>query len=61
MSLLSKVVINFKKDDKLIKILLEPRSLLIISGEARYEWSHGISWKNNEKKVDVWEGKEIPR
>merc|ERR1740139_1155511 len=51
---MSNIVINFRKDEKEMKILLEPRSLLLITGEARYEWSHGISWKNNKRKVDVF-------
>jgi alkylated DNA repair dioxygenase AlkB len=37
--------------------LLEPRSLLILSDEARYEWQHGIFRRKN----DHWQGRVIPR
>jgi len=33
---------NFKKEDKKIDVLLPARSLLIMTGEARYAWTHGI-------------------
>lgn len=35
-------LINLKTKEK-IEILLEPKSLVIISGEARYNWTHGIA------------------
>ena len=38
-------------------LLLEPRSLLIMTGEARYQWTHGIS----KSDVDEWKGKVIKR
>lgn len=38
-------------------ILLEPRSLIVMSDEARYKWSHGISGR----KSDVYRGKTISR
>ena len=31
------------------KLLLEPNSLLVLKGESRYEWTHGIS----ERKHDI--------
>jgi alkylated DNA repair dioxygenase AlkB len=37
--------------------LLEPRSLLILSGDARYHWQHAIS----ARKSDKWQGQTIPR
>jgi alkylated DNA repair dioxygenase AlkB len=33
------------------EILLEPRSVLVLSGEARWAWSHGIP----ARAVDVWQ------
>lgn len=44
LSLLSDVVMEFEKCDKQSKasILLPRRSLLVITGEARYYWTHGI-------------------
>jgi alkylated DNA repair dioxygenase AlkB len=37
--------------------LLEPRSLLILSGDARYQWQHAIP----ARKSDKWHGQTIPR
>ena len=34
---------DFTKDDKKISLLLPRRSLLIMKGESRYKWKHGIS------------------
>ncbi|HUR35233.1 MAG TPA: alpha-ketoglutarate-dependent dioxygenase AlkB [Vicinamibacterales bacterium] len=39
------------------QILLEPRSLLLLSGEARREWLHGIPARNS----DIWQQREWPR
>ena len=40
-----------------INHLLEPRSLLIFSGDARYQWRHGIA----ARKTDKYEGQVIQR
>jgi len=37
--------------------MLEPRSLLIFSGEARYQWKHGIA----ARKTDKYAGQVIQR
>lgn len=37
--------------------LLEPRSLLIFKGDARYKWLHSIP----PRKSDVWDGAKIAR
>jgi alkylated DNA repair dioxygenase AlkB len=37
--------------------LLEPRSLLVLSDAARYDWEHGIA----PRKKDVWHGMSVPR
>lgn len=37
--------------------LLEPRSLLILSGDARYHWQHAIP----ARKTDKWQGQTILR
>ncbi|CAK9065846.1 Alkylated DNA repair protein ALKBH8 homolog (Alpha-ketoglutarate-dependent dioxygenase ALKBH8 homolog) (AtALKBH8) [Durusdinium trenchii] len=39
-------------------VWLPPNSLLIITGEARYAWLHGIAWRKTDC---VEEGKVIPR
>jgi alkylated DNA repair dioxygenase AlkB len=38
-------------------LLLMPGSLLVLSGEARYQWQHEI----RGRKVDHWEGKKMER
>jgi alkylated DNA repair dioxygenase AlkB len=40
-----------------INHLLEPRNLLIFSGDARYQWKHGIA----ARKTDKYEGQTIHR
>lgn len=42
LSLGSSCVIIFRKGDKKKEILLKPRSLLIMKGELRWEWTHEI-------------------
>jgi alkylated DNA repair dioxygenase AlkB len=37
--------------------LLEPKSLLVLSGDARYHWQHAIP----ARKTDKWRGQTIPR
>lgn len=37
--------------------LLEPCSLLVLSGDARYHWRHAIP----ARKTDKWHGQAIPR
>ncbi|MHB8209572.1 alpha-ketoglutarate-dependent dioxygenase AlkB [Mucilaginibacter sp.] len=41
--------INLQTKEK-IEVLLEPRSLVVIKGEARYSWSHGIA----SRKIDTF-------
>ena len=60
LSLGSGCVMNFtNKFDKTKKIpvWLAPRSLVVLSGEARYEWLHGIT----ARKSDVWDGEKHER
>jgi alkylated DNA repair dioxygenase AlkB len=38
-------------------LLLAPKSLLVLSGEARFGWKHGIPARIS----DVWDGREYPR
>lgn len=58
-SLLSACVMDFRHsaDNRRASLLLEPRSLLILSDEARYDWEHGIARRKN----DVWQGLKIGR
>ncbi|XP_076645942.1 tRNA (carboxymethyluridine(34)-5-O)-methyltransferase ALKBH8 [Halictus rubicundus] len=48
LSLGSACIMDFKRGDKKVDILLPSRSLLIMSGEARYAWSHGICPRHND-------------
>ncbi len=60
LSLASGCVMNFtNKFDKTKKIpvWLEPRSLVVLSDEARHEWLHGIS----ARKSDEWDGEKHER
>jgi len=42
LSLLSNCIMIFEKDNQKIEIFLKSRSLLIMTGEARYKWKHSI-------------------
>jgi alkylated DNA repair dioxygenase AlkB len=59
LSLLSTCVMDFYHPPTRRKerLLLEPRSLLVLSDEARHEWQHGIA----PRKRDVWHGLRIDR
>ena len=37
--------------------LLEPRSLVVLSGESRYDWQHSIP----QRKSDMWGGEKLMR
>lgn len=54
LSLLSPCVMDFRHrpSGRWERLLLEPRSLLVLSDEARYEWEHGIA----PRKKDAWHG-----
>ncbi len=55
LSLGSGCVMNFthKSDrSRKIPVWLEPRSLIVLTGEARYDWLHGIP----ARKSDKWKG-----
>lgn len=60
MSLASSCVMYFtKKLDHTLKIpvLLEPRSIVVLTGQARYEWMHSIT----ARRYDEWEGIRLER
>ena len=57
LSLGSSVVMDLKQAGKTVQILLEPCSLLVLSGEARYKWTHGIP----KRKQDNFVGQIINR
>ena len=59
LSLLSPCVMDFHHapTGRRERLLLEPRSLLVMAGEARYDWEHGIA----PRKRDAWHGLLVPR
>ncbi len=57
LSLAAPVVMDLKQKEKHVPILLEPRSLLVLRGEARYQWTHGIA----KRQQDSVNGTIIPR
>lgn len=59
LSLGSRCMMEFSHAESGEKVtqLLEPRSLLVLSGEARYRWKHGIPARKSDKIA----GQSIPR
>jgi alkylated DNA repair dioxygenase AlkB len=57
LSLAAPVVMEYKKDDQIVPILLEPQSLVVMRGAARYEWTHGIP----KRKQDIVNGQTLIR
>jgi alkylated DNA repair dioxygenase AlkB len=58
-SLGSTCVMQFSRpgSGRLEEIFLEPRSALVLSGAARWEWQHGIP----ARTTDVWQERDWPR
>jgi alkylated DNA repair dioxygenase AlkB len=56
-SLGSSCVMEFTTESELGKQFLEPRSALVIAGEARHKWKHAIP----ARTADQWQGREKPR
>lgn len=59
LSLLSPCVMDFREPaaGRRERLLLMPRSLLVLSDAARFEWQHGIA----PRKKDVWHGMPVRR
>jgi alkylated DNA repair dioxygenase AlkB len=59
LSLLSPCVMDFQSPKQAVResLLLEPRSLLVLSDDARYAWQHGIARRKNDR----WHGLVVPR
>jgi alkylated DNA repair dioxygenase AlkB len=59
LSLLAACVMDFRHTTtgRRERLLLEPRSLLVLTDEARYEWEHGIA----PRKRDTWQGLRVDR
>jgi alkylated DNA repair dioxygenase AlkB len=58
-SLASYCIMDFVhvKSKQKIEVMLEPGSLVIINGEARHKWTHGIA----QRKTDVFKGNKFDR
>ncbi|KAI3732461.1 hypothetical protein L1987_63666 [Smallanthus sonchifolius] len=52
----NEVAFNEKQSELKIPVYLTPGSLLLISGEARYQWKHEI---NRKPGFQIWDGQEI--
>jgi len=50
-------IINKDYPSRRVEMLLPPRSLVVLSGEARYRWTHGIAGR----RVDEFNGQRIFR
>lgn len=57
MSLASSCVMYFTDESKKIPVLLEPRSIVVLTGQARYKWMHSIT----ARRYDEWEGIRLER
>ena len=59
LSLGSDCVMDFSRvrDNETKSLLLERCSLLVMTGESRYDWRHGIA----ARKTDVWKKQMIER
>jgi alkylated DNA repair dioxygenase AlkB len=44
-------------DQQKIPILLETRSMVVLQGESRYHWTHGIA----ARKTDLYQGQKYSR
>ena len=49
LSLLSSVLMEFRRENEVARVLLKPNSLLVLAGDSRYKWTHGIA----ERKHDL--------
>ena len=57
LSLGSTCVMEFSRPEAKVPVLLEPRSVVILQGDARYHWCHAIPARKN----DTYAGRLIPR
>ncbi len=51
------MVFKSLRSEEQVRLFVEPRSLVVMSGEARYHWKHGIPGR----KTDVHAGKTVER
>ncbi len=58
-SLGSPIQMDFRCKDKVKDVLLEPRSLLVLSGPAREKWEHCIKARKKDKKHGVTRSRRV--
>jgi len=46
-----------KTDDELVTVRLQPRSVVILTGDARYKWTHSIAARKSDG--DIARGRRI--
>lgn len=56
-SLGSDVIMQLTSEEKKYDVFLEKRSLIVLSGEARYKWQHAIP----ARKSDIFDGVKLER
>jgi alkylated DNA repair dioxygenase AlkB len=56
-SLGSSCVLEMARAKAKVPLLLEPRSAVVLQGDARYRWTHAIAGR----KQDRWQGQLLPR
>jgi alkylated DNA repair dioxygenase AlkB len=57
LSLGAPVMMDLKRQGKHVAVWLEPRSILVLRGEGRYAWTHGIA----RRQYDTLNGVRVPR
>jgi alkylated DNA repair dioxygenase AlkB len=50
-------MMRFTRAETIHELLLQPRSLLVLRGPARYNWRHGIPRRHS----DIIDGRRVPR
>ncbi|CAL5218435.1 g116 [Coccomyxa viridis] len=56
-SLQAAATLSFTKGDRRVNVLLLPGDLLLLEGEARYEWMHGITAEASQQ----WQDRRVAR
>jgi alkylated DNA repair dioxygenase AlkB len=55
------VVMRFSRADQFYDLYLQPHSLLILSGQARYEWTHAIPARQSDRidGIKIMRGRRV--
>lgn len=53
LSLLESTVMQFDYEDSHLDLVLPPRSVLLIMGDARWKWTHGIKYHKGDRRVSI--------